>query len=100
MQVSEDSFLHYFKIPMVILAIPVEQKGHDWEWGTKAEDLCQACTNHEGCKQKICVASEGFARTFESVCTAMEEYHDKKQIVTILIALGDCADLLSVDGNQ
>ena len=84
----------YFKLPF----ISVEHKGFDWPWGNGKQE-CDKCSEHSGCNQTVCVGYEGKAKTFESVCEAMNELHDKKEVITILIALGECANLLTKDSK-
>ena len=69
----------------------VENKGHEWIWGDKVED-CKACSAADGCKDKVCVAADGYAQTFPSVCEALKVFGDKKDLVTMYWALGDCKE--------
>ena len=79
----------------------VEGKLHDSNWGEK---------NHRGCDQPIHVTYHGgwetvcamnpidsLAHTL-TVCELMDQLWDKKDVVTIHIALGACKGLLDKDG--
>ena len=49
---------------------------------------------------KICLAIDGKAKTYDSVCEAMKELNDQKDVVTIMVSMGVCADLLSKESNN
>ena len=79
----------------------VEGKLHDSNWGEK---------NYRGCDQSshlkdwrtvetVCAMnpSDSLARTL-TVCQLMDQLWDKKDVVTIHIALGACKSLLDKDG--
>ena len=74
---------------------------HDANWGMRED--CGKCKNEdqEGCGQKICVMNPlaQKAYTFNSVCEFMEQYWDKKEVVTLHIGLGECNNLLDHDGR-
>ena len=78
---------------------PVENKGHDWEWGSEAPKDCGECKSAEGCKEKVCVAADGFAQTFPSVCEAMKIHAGKKDLITLYWALGDCKEHFDANGK-
>ena len=77
----------------------VEQKGHDWHWGSKPTDGCQGCQGDKGCQTKICVAYNNEAITYASICDAMKALHDQRDTILIHFALGDCVDLLSPESK-
>ncbi len=78
--------------------LAVDGIGHDWHWGSKPSDACASCqSDQENCCQTICMAWDGRARTFPSVCHAMELLHARTDVVVALFALGGCKQLLSKD---
>ena len=49
--------------------IIVEEKGLDRRWAPRLRQRCD-CGDHVGCKQEVCVNTNGRARSFPSVCRA------------------------------
>ena len=74
----------------------VEGLGHSWHWGSRPNDGCAGCrADAGGCGQRVCVALDGAANAYESVCAAMDALHGRTDAVVALFALGDCAELLA-----
>ncbi len=77
----------------------VEGLGHDYPWGGVSSDRCEACRGNPACNTTVCVASQGQAKTFASVCNVLDAYAKRNDLITVHIALGPCQKLLTESGK-
>ena len=78
----------------------VEGTGHSWHWGSRPNDGCAGCRADAAgtrCNQRVCLALDGHANTYDNVCEAMRVLHSRTDVVVVTVALGDCGELLAPD---
>ena len=73
-------------------SFPVESLGHDRDWISSKPPSCD-CGGHAGCSTPVCINDNGLAKSFDTVCEAMQYMAGKTRQIVIAVGLGRCKDL-------